>query len=51
VAEDVVKLKWGELAKLPFILRERRISLLDAEAKAPNRELAFVSMARSRFTK
>jgi len=51
LAEDIVKLKWGELAKLPFILRERKISLLEAEAKAPNRELAFISMARSRFSK
>jgi hypothetical protein len=51
VAEDLVKLKWGELVKLPFILRERKISLLEAEAKAPNRELAFISMARSRFSR
>jgi hypothetical protein len=51
VAEDLVKLKWCELAKLPFIFKERRISLLEAEAKAPNRELAFISMARSRFSK
>lgn len=51
VAEDLVKLKWGELAKLPFILRERKISLLEAEANAPNRELAFVSIARSRFSR
>ena len=50
VAEDFVKLKWGELAKLPFILKERRISLLEAELKAPHRELAFLSMARSRFS-
>ena len=45
--KDFVKLKWGELAKLPFILRERKISLLEAEANAPNRELAFISMART----
>ena len=51
VAEDLVKVKWGELAKLPFILKERKISLLEAEAKAPNRELAFISMARSRFSR
>jgi hypothetical protein len=51
VAEDFVKLKWGELTKLPFILRERKISLLEAEAKAPNRELAFISIARGRFSR
>jgi hypothetical protein len=51
IAEDLVKVKWGELAKLPFILRERKISLTDAERDAPNRELAFISMARSRFSK
>ena len=49
--EDFVKLKWGELAKLPFIFRERKISLLEAELKAPNRELAFISMARSWFSR
>jgi hypothetical protein len=38
--EDLVKVKWGDLAKLPFILRERRLSLAEAELKAPNRELA-----------
>jgi hypothetical protein len=51
VAEDLVKLKWGELAKLPFILKERKISLLEAEAKAPNRELAFISIVRERFSR
>jgi hypothetical protein len=51
VAEDFVKLKWGELAKLPFILRERKISLLEAELKAPHRELAYISIARSRFSR
>ena len=51
LTEDLVKLKWSELAKLPFILRERKISLLEAEAKAPNRELAYVSIARSRFSR
>jgi hypothetical protein len=50
VAEDIFKLKWGELAKLPFILKERKVSLLEAELKAPNRELAFISMTRSRFS-
>jgi hypothetical protein len=51
VPEDLVKFKWGDLAKLPFILGERKISLLEAEAKAPNRELAFISMARSQFSR
>jgi len=39
VAENFVKLRWGERAKLRFLLRERRTSLLEAEANAPNREL------------
>jgi predicted ATPase len=49
VAENLAKLKFGELAKLPFILRQRRLDLLKAELQAPHRELAFISMARSRF--
>ena len=50
-AEDLVKVKLGDLAKLLFILRERKVSLLEAELKAPNRELAFISIARSRFSR
>lgn len=49
-AEDLVKLKLGELAKLPFIVNEREIGLLEAELNAPNPELAYISRARSRFS-
>jgi hypothetical protein len=51
VAEDFVKLKWGELAKVPFILRERKLSLLDAEKSAPTREPAYISIAKRRFSR
>jgi hypothetical protein len=49
LAEDLVKFKWGKLAKGLFGASHRRIELLEAEAKAPGRELAFISKARERF--
>ena len=51
LAEDLVKVKFGDLARLPFMFRERKIGLLEAEAKAPNRELAYISIARCRFSR
>jgi hypothetical protein len=51
VAESVAKLKWGQLAKLPFAVKQRRIALLEAEATAPGRELAIIAKARQRFAR
>jgi hypothetical protein len=52
---DVLKHNWvelaGDLAILPFILKDRTLSLTEAELKAPSKELAYVSMARSRFSR
>jgi len=49
VAEDLVKVKWGELGRLPFLIRHRRIDLLEAEMRAPGREIAYVASARAAF--
>lgn len=49
MAEDFVKIKWGELAKIPFAISTRKIELLESELKAPGREIAYVAHARSEF--
>ena len=47
--EDLVKFRWGKLAKLPFLVSSRKIELLEAELKAPGREVAYISSARKSF--
>jgi hypothetical protein len=42
MAENLVKLKWSEFGKVPFILKHRKIELLEAEAKAPGREISYL---------
>jgi hypothetical protein len=48
-AEDLVKLKLGKLAKIPFSIRHRNIALLEGELKSPGREIAFISKAQETF--
>lgn len=50
VAEDLIKFRWGKLAKLPFALSHKKIDLLEAEMKTPGREMAYVANARKRFS-
>ena len=47
--EGLIKFKWGKAAKLLFSLQERKISLLEAELKAPGLEVAYLSKTRDRF--
>jgi len=49
IAEDLVKFKFGKLAKLPFSIRQRKLALLEGELKAPGREVAFISKAQETF--
>jgi hypothetical protein len=49
IAEDLVKIKWGKLGKLPFLLSHKKIALLESELSAPGREIAYVSHAREWF--
>lgn len=49
IAEDLVKVRWGKLAKMPFSVSSRKIELLEAELKAPGREIAYIAHARSEF--
>jgi hypothetical protein len=46
VVEDLVQIKWGKLASLLFVLKNRKIALLEAERSAPGREIAYVVQAR-----
>jgi hypothetical protein len=45
--ENLVKIKWGELAKMLFAISARKIDLLEAELKAPGREISYVVHVRS----
>jgi hypothetical protein len=49
--ESVLKFKLKNAAELIFSARARRLSLLEAEANAPGRELAYIYSARRRFGK
>jgi hypothetical protein len=49
LAEDLVKFKWGKAAKLAFVLKHRKIQLLEAEAQAPGREVAYILRTRREF--
>ena len=43
--EDIVKLKWGDAAKLLFSIKKRSTALMKAELDAPGREVAFLDKA------
>ena len=51
MAEDFVKIKWGKLAKMPFAISARKIELLEAELKAPGREITYIAHVRSELRK
>jgi len=51
LAEDLTKFRFGKISNLPFSLSHRRIELLEAELKAPGREIAYVVHARTKFRK
>jgi hypothetical protein len=46
LAENLVKLRFGRIGAVVSVLRERRVKLLEEEAKAPGRELALLSELR-----
>ncbi|HML79090.1 hypothetical protein [Geobacter sulfurreducens] len=51
IFEDFIKLKWGKLCDLPFQLTGHRIKQIEADMKAPGRELAYIVSAQERFVK
>lgn len=49
--ENIMKLNFGEAAKKLFSFENRKISLLEAEMKAPGREIAYIVKAKEKFKK
>jgi hypothetical protein len=49
IAEDLVKLKFGKLAKMPFSIRRRQIALLETELTAPGNEVAYILRTQQAF--
>ena len=49
LAEDIVKLRFGKIAKIATALLDRRISFLEAETSAPGRELALLPELHKMF--
>jgi len=49
ILEDVAHFKFSSAAERLFSIGEARLRLLEAEATAPGRELAYVTKAREQF--
>ncbi len=49
VLENTIKLKWGEVAKTLFSLKEKKYDLLQSEMTAPGKEIAYLSDTNSVF--
>jgi hypothetical protein len=49
LAEDVIKLRLGKIAKLVTVIIDQKIKLLDAEIQAPGREVALIPEIKKRF--
>ncbi len=49
VFENTIKLKWGEVAKTLFSIKEKKYDLLQSEMTAPGKEIAYLSNTNSSF--
>ena len=49
LAEDLVKMKWGKVAKAPFEWSRQKTALYDAELGAPGKEVAYIIKAIHHF--
>jgi hypothetical protein len=49
LAENIVKLRFGKIAKLVTAIRNRKVKLLEEEANAPGREIALIPELKNRF--
>lgn len=49
LAEDLVRVRWGRVARRLFSFRQRVMDKIEAETNAPGSEVAFISKAKSRF--
>ena len=48
--EDLVKIKWGKLARNMFTIKERKLALLEGELTSPGSEVAYIVKARESFS-
>lgn len=49
ILENLVKFKWGNLAKSLFAFKQRKVSLLENELTAPGNEVAYIVKAKDTF--
>jgi hypothetical protein len=49
LVENILKFRLKALAEKPFVIREHRITLLEAEVTGPGREVAYISRAQRQF--
>jgi hypothetical protein len=47
--ENVMRFKWGAVAKGLFSLKQRNIALLEGELTSPGNEVAYIVKARKLF--
>lgn len=47
--ENLVSIKWSKLVDPLFAISKRKVSLLEAEMKAPGREMAYLVKSKERF--
>jgi len=47
--EDIAKFNWAKIAKGALSVKKRQIDLMEAEMKAPGREVAYIYDAQKRF--
>jgi hypothetical protein len=47
---NLIKLKWGEIAKGLFSFRHRRIAIIEGELTAPGNEIAYIVNAGEKFS-
>lgn len=48
-AEDLVKFKWGKIAKSLFSFRQRKVAVLEGELKSPGSEVAYIVKSQDAF--
>lgn len=46
---NLVKLKWGEIARSLFALKQRQVSLMELELSTPGKEVAYIVEAQNTF--
>jgi hypothetical protein len=46
IAEDLIKIKWHKLSKIPFALSHRKLDLLEAEFQPPGRAVSYIIKAK-----